>query len=91
MLIRYCTNCDAQLDKQLGFSESVPYWQCRGCGRLLINPEMDLQTNMFLDVMWFCDECGELLNTQSGFSDDCGFWICDACEHINVIADDNIL
>ena len=91
MLIRYCTNCEAQLDKQLGFSEKDPYWQCRSCGTMLVNPNINIHDECFPDILWFCNGCGELLNSQTGFRDDCGFWVCEVCEHINHISDEDII
>ena len=85
MVIRYCRSCDAKLDKQHGFSRLLPYWFCRGCGELLINPDIDMHDRLYPDVLWFCDKCGELLNTQTGFEDDKYLWVCERCDYVNEI------
>lgn len=77
----YCTKCDANLTLQKGYSNELPYWSCKGCGTLLINPEFDTDD----DILWFCDGCETLLNTQDGFTTDCGDWKCAACGFVNKI------
>ena len=74
MIIRYCTNCMSVLAKQPGFSRRETHWFCKGCGELLINPDVEdsmFQENTYPPVLDFCDECFELLNVQNGF-ETCG-------------------
>ena len=52
----YCPRCQANLTLQKGYSNELPYWICKGCGEMLINPEIDSE------VSWICDGCGEMLN-----------------------------
>ena len=78
----YCPNCDADLTMQKGYSSDLPYWICRGCGEMLINPDIQCES----DIVWRCDGCGAMLNIQSGFHDDCGEWTCSECGYINKIS-----
>lgn len=80
----YCTRCEADLTMQKGFSSDLPYWVCRGCGEVLINPDNSD------DVVWVCDGCGAILNSQEGFDSDCGQWTCSECGFINNIASEEI-
>ncbi len=80
-LHEFCPNCEANLTLQKGYSNDLPYWICRGCGEMLINPEVDAENN----ISWICDNCGSMLNTQYGFSVDCGEWKCTECGHVNPI------
>ncbi len=64
----YCPRCDANLTLQKGYSNTVPYWICRGCGEMLINPNVDAED----DIAWICDKCGAMLNVQEGFADNDG-------------------
>ncbi|MCR4656320.1 MAG: protein kinase [Lachnospiraceae bacterium] len=75
----YCPRCQANLTLQKGYSNDLPYWICKGCGEMLINPEIDTE------VSWICDGCGEMLNIQPGFSDDCDHWTCTGCGYKNKI------
>ena len=75
----FCPRCEANLTLQKGYNNELPYWICKGCGEMLINPEIDS------DVAWICDCCGKMLNIQSGFSEDCGEWACSECGFINKI------
>ncbi|MCR5106939.1 MAG: protein kinase [Lachnospiraceae bacterium] len=77
----YCPRCDANLTYQKGYSNDLLYWICKGCGEVLINPEIDTDS----DITWFCDGCGELLNIQQGFREDCGEWKCSLCGYVNKI------
>ena len=58
----FCPNCDANLTKQKGYDRTLPYWVCLGCGEMLINPEVDTDS----EIAWICDDCGDMLNTQKG-------------------------
>ncbi len=82
----YCPNCDANLTMQKGYDNTLPYWVCRGCGEMLINPDVPSDS----DIIWRCDECGALLNIQEGFSEDNGTWKCDECGFINRIDTENL-
>lgn len=75
----YCTNCDARLSLQRGFTPSLDYWVCLGCGQILINPKYDF------DIVWRCDGCGDLLNIQSGFDEASKKWLCKKCGYVNMI------
>ncbi len=77
----YCTNCDANLTKQKGYDSSLPYWICKGCGKMMINPANPDDS----DIVWICDECEDCLNTQPGFSENCGEWKCTRCGFVNKI------
>ena len=75
----YCPRCQANLTLQKGYSNELPYWICKGCGEMLINPKIDS------DVSWICDGCGTMLNIQPGFNEDCGEWTCTECGFVNKI------
>ena len=75
----FCPRCDANLTLQKGYQNDFPYWICRGCGEMLINPEVEG------DIAWICDRCGAMLNIQDGFSDNTGEWICTECGYMNGI------
>lgn len=77
----YCPRCQANLTLQKGYSNKLPFWNCRGCGEMLINPEVEAED----DIAWICDKCGEMLNIQPGFSEDCGNWTCTKCGFVNKI------
>ena len=77
----YCTRCNANLTLQKGYHRDLPYWVCLGCGEMLINPDVETDT----DIVWICDGCGEMLNIQPGFSEDCGVWKCTKCDFENRI------
>ena len=64
----FCPRCEANLTLQKGYDPSLPFWVCLGCGEMLINPEVDTDT----DIAWICDGCGHMLNIQKGFREDCG-------------------
>ncbi len=76
---QYCTNCYATLPLQKGYDPTLRYWICKGCGQLLVNPEVES------DIAWICDDCGAFMNEQPGFSEDCGEWKCTECGHVNKI------
>ena len=77
----YCPRCDANLTLQKGYDNSLPYWICRGCGEMLINPTVDAED----DIVWICDGCGTMLNLQTGFADNTGSWVCRECGFENKI------
>ena len=37
-LYEYCPHCYANLTLQKGYDPSLKYWECKGCGQMLINP-----------------------------------------------------
>ena len=76
-----CPNCEANLTKQKGYRNDLPYWICTGCGEMLINPQVDADSN----IAWICDQCEAMLNVQKGFSEDCGEWKCTECGYVNKI------
>lgn len=80
----FCPRCEAKLTWQKGYSNKSPYWVCKGCGEMLINPEIDS------DISWICDGCGAMLNIQAGFSEELDQWKCLECGFINKIDDENI-
>lgn len=75
----FCPRCEANLTLQKGYSNTLPYWICLGCGEMLINPKIDS------DVAWICDKCGTMLNIQPGFREECGEWRCTECGFVNKI------
>ncbi len=79
VIAEFCPNCEANLTLQKGYSNELPYWICKGCGEMLINPEIDS------DIAWICDGCGAMLNIQPGFGEDCGEWACTECGTVNPI------
>lgn len=79
-----CPRCEANLTLQRGFHNTLSYWVCKGCGEMLVNPDVPGE------IAWFCDECGEFLNVQEGFNEDCGTWTCTSCGHENVIDESEI-
>lgn len=77
----FCPRCEANLTLQKGYSNDLPYWVCKGCGEMLINPDVPSDS----DISWICDGCGTMLNIQPGFSEDCGRWECTECGYVNKI------
>lgn len=77
----YCTRCEANLTLQKGYDSDLPFWNCKGCGQMLINPNIDTEN----DIVWVCDGCGEALNLQPGFNENNGTWECNICKYINKI------
>ncbi len=77
----YCPRCYATLNLQKGYDPSLSYWICKGCGEMLINPEIEG------NIVWICDECGSIMNEQLGFDDKCGEWKCTECGHVNKLDD----
>ena len=75
----FCPRCEANLTLQKGYSNNLPYWNCKGCGEMLINPSVPS------DIAWICDNCETMLNIQEGFSEGCGSWKCTECGYINKI------
>lgn len=82
----FCTRCQASLPMQKGYSSDLPYWVCKGCGEMLINPTVEEED----DIVWMCDGCGDVMNLQPGFSRDCGEFACTSCGFTNKIADSEI-
>ena len=82
----YCPRCDANLTLQKGYRSDLPFWKCRGCGEMLINPNEDADSN----IVWICDQCGTVLNLQEDFRDDLGEWTCTECGKINRISESEI-
>lgn len=78
----YCPRCDANLTLQKGYSNDLPYWVCKGCGEMLINPGVGADSN----IAWICDGCGAMLNIQPGFNEECAEWACTECGYSNKIA-----
>ncbi len=79
----FCPRCDANLTLQKGYSNTLPYWVCKGCGEMLINPAIDAPD----DIAWICDKCGAMLNIQQGFEDNGGIWQCTECGFTNHISE----
>lgn len=77
----FCPRCEANLTLQRGYQNELPYWVCKGCGEMLINPEVEADS----DIAWICDQCESMLNVQEGFSEDCGQWQCTECGFVNPI------
>lgn len=87
----YCKNCGANLRLQKGYNNDLPYWECKGCGEMLINNEAP---DYISDIVWRCDKCNAYLNIQEQdgvrFSDDCGDWKCTDCGFENRIDESQI-
>ena len=77
----FCPRCEANLTLQKGYSNDLPFWNCLGCGEMLINPNVEADS----DIAWICDGCGKMLNIQPGFKEDCGEWKCVECGQVNKI------
>ena len=82
----YCTNCDANLTLQKGYSNELPYWICKGCGEMLINPKLATESG----IIWRCDGCGALLNIQDGFTEEKEEWECTECGYKNPITESEV-
>lgn len=82
----FCPRCEANLVLQKGYRNELPYWVCKGCGEMLINPDIQDDSN----IVWICDRCGEMLNIQEGFSETCGVWQCSACGFENSIDESEV-
>ncbi len=82
----YCTKCEADLTMQKGYSNDVPFWICKGCGQMLINPNVESED----DVAWICDGCGQMLNVQPGFKENNGTFKCLCCGFVNAIDEKNL-
>lgn len=80
----FCPRCEANLKLQKGYDNSLPYWVCRGCGEMLLNPSVPGNT------AWICDNCAAMLNIQQGFKEDCGSWTCTECGFVNEISESEI-
>ena len=77
----YCPRCYANLTLQKGYGNELPYWICKGCGEMLINPEVEEESG----IAWICDGCGAMLNVQQGFSERYEKWACTECGFENRI------
>ena len=75
----FCPRCHATLGLQKGYDPNLRYWICKGCGEMLINPEIES------DIVWFCDECGAVMSAQKGFTEAAGEWKCAECGYVNKI------
>ena len=82
----FCPRCEANLTLQKGYRNDLPFWNCLGCGEMLINPAVETDS----DIAWICDSCGKMLNIQPGFNEDCGEWICTECGFVNKIDLDDL-
>jgi len=82
----FCPRCNAELKYQKGFDNTLPYWICLSCREMLINPELDTDT----DIIWLCDDCGTLLNVQKGFDESLDEWTCTECGHVNPLGQGEI-
>ena len=84
MEFEFCPNCDADLTLQKGYRNDLPRWECKGCGKMLINPDVES------DITWICDKCGSYLNDQIGFDEDCEEWKCTNCGFVNKISSEEV-
>ena len=82
----FCPCCDANITLQKGYSNDLPYWVCKGCGEMLINPELETDT----DIIWRCDGCGALLNVQPGFDESGDEWTCTECGYKNGLSESDV-
>jgi len=84
--VEFCPHCGADLTMQKGYSNSLPDWICKGCGQMLINPDLDTDS----DIAWICDKCEATLNIQPGFNESCGEWQCTECGFVNRISPEEV-
>ena len=84
--VEFCPQCGADLTMQKGYSNDLPNWICRGCGQMLINPNLDTDSN----ITWICDKCKSTLNIQPGFNESCGEWKCSECGFVNKITPEEV-
>ena len=42
----FCPKCEANLTLQKGYDNALPYWVCKGCGEMLINPSLDTDSDI---------------------------------------------
>lgn len=82
----YCPRCNANLTLQKDYDNTLPYWLCKGCGEMLINPAVEADD----DIAWICDGCESMLNIQPGFPGDGGKWTCTVCGTVNSITPDQV-
>lgn len=82
----FCPRCEANITLQRGYHNDLPYWVCRGCGEMLINPCVAADDN----IAWICDNCKAMLNEQPGFTENCGEWKCTGCGFLNKIDIDEV-
>lgn len=82
----FCPRCEANLTLQKGYSNELPYWLCKGCNEMLINPEVKSES----DIVWVCDKCDSMLNIQPGFSQSLDEWCCNKCGYLNTINSNEI-
>lgn len=82
----YCPHCDANLTMQKGYSNDLTHWVCKGCGQMLINPGLSMESC----ITWICDKCGNNLNIQPGFDETCGEWKCAECGYVNKISPEEV-
>lgn len=79
----FCDECDAELDRQPGFSDSCFSWTCTNCGCVnMIDEEHILDDEMadrvaFIESIVCCEECGghnrkEMINGSY-------YWMCEDC------------
>lgn len=85
-LHEFCPRCEANLTLQKGYDNTLPYWICKGCGEMLINPSIETES----DIVWRCDNCGAMLNIQDGFSEKLDEWKCLECGYTNKIDDSEV-
>lgn len=71
---------------QKGYSNNLPNWICKGCGQMLINPNLETESN----IIWSCDKCESVLNVQPEFTEDCGEWKCTECGFVNKISPEEV-
>lgn len=82
----FCPRCEANLTLQKGYRNDLPYWLCKGCNEMLINPNMETES----DIVWLCDKCDSMLNIQPGFSENLKEWCCNKCGYVNKINADEV-
>ena len=85
-LHEFCPRCEANLTLQKGYDNNLPYWVCKGCGEMLINPSVETES----DIVWVCDECRAMLNIQNGFSEKLDEWKCLECGYLNKLDESEV-
>ena len=67
----FCPRCEANLTFQNGYSNTLPYWVCLGCGEMLINPEIGLLQAMKLNAFFNGTRSSQKSYCQENFEQIC--------------------
>ncbi|SEM98589.1 hypothetical protein SAMN05216431_11811 [Ligilactobacillus sp. WC1T17] len=81
MISNFCPHCKASLVMQNGFNKKAPYYICKKCQQMIINPQnKQLKQSK---IVWLCDRCNALLNVQAGFDEHQLKFTCQKCGYEN--------